>query len=158
MAKEEVILNIEKFVQFHRNRVSLLKGLAKDKSHGKLIYQISFLGFESLAKILYQKDGPGKRFTSLLTIPNMGVDMAKAKELWGLWRHSLFHQGFIAEPWTTLEAWSEYDIAFLSYPENKPRSSVEYPPESMIAIYETRIDYLEEFFKKTNTKQIEFNH
>ena len=152
---EKVIVDIEKFVLFHKNRVSLLKEFAKNKSHGKLIFQISFLGFESLAKLLYLKENYSskKRFIELLSIP---IGEKEATHLYKHWRTSLIHQGFIATPWTLLEAWSEDDIAFLSYPENKLRSSTEYPPESIIAIYENLTNHLDNFFKKANTKKIEF--
>jgi len=153
--KERVIVNIDKFVLFHKNRVLLLKEFAEKKIHGRLIFQISFLGFESLAKLLYPKMKSGDRFIELLSLPNMGIQREEATILYNNWRNSLIHQGFIADPWTTLEAWSEYDIAFLSYPENKLRSSTEYPPESIIAIYDNLIDYLQDFFKKTNTKELE---
>ena len=154
--KEKVIVDIEKFVLFHKNRVSLLKEFAKSKSHGRLIFQISFLGFESLARILYPKESlVGKRFISLLSLPNVGVGEKEAAHLYDYWRNSLIHEGFIAYPWTTLEMWGEYDIVFLSYPENKLRSSTEYPPESIIAIYENLIQYLDDFFKKKNIKKIE---
>ncbi|MEK6899387.1 MAG: hypothetical protein AABW79_04805 [Nanoarchaeota archaeon] len=155
--RKNIIVDIESFILFHKNRISLLKEFAKNKSHGKLIFQISFLGFESLARLLYPKENDSsKRFIDLLSLPNMGVDRNTATELYGFWRNSLTHQGFIAYPWTTLEAWSEYDIPFLSYPENKLRTSTEFPPESMIAIYESRIEYLEDFFKKTEAKKLEF--
>lgn len=98
-----------------------------------------------------------KRFISLLSIPNHGITRDEATKLYEDWRCSLIHQGFIAELWNTLEMWNEYDVTFLSYPENKLRSSTEYPPESMIAIYEGRIEYLEDFFKKTGTTKVEFN-
>lgn len=153
---EKVIVDVEKFVLFHKNRVSLLKEFAKSKSHGRLIFQISFLGFESLARILYPKEESSKkRFISLLSLPNLGVGKEKAENLYTDWRCSLTHQGFIATPWNTLEMWGEYDIVFLSYLENKLRSSTEYPPESIIAIYEDRIKYLEDLFKKKNLKKIE---
>jgi hypothetical protein len=156
--KEEVIVHIGKFVSFHNNRISLLKEFASKKSHGRLIFQISFLGFESLAKLLFPENDSAKRFISLLTIPNIGIDRKKADELYK-WRCSLFHQGFIYDPWTTLEGWSEYDIAFLSYPENKFRSSTEFPPESIIILYENLIQYVDEYFKKKHLSQyrIEFD-
>ena len=155
--EEKVIVNIEKFVLFHKNRITLLKEFAEKKSHGRLIFQISFLGFESLAKLLFLSETSSKeRFISLLSIPNHGITRDEATKLYEDWRCSLIHQGFIAKPWNTLENWSEYDITFLSYPENRLRSSTEYPPESMIAIYESRIEYLEDFFKKANTKEVEF--
>jgi len=155
--EESVIVDIEKFVLFHKSRISLLKEFAKNKVHGRLIFQVSFLGFESLAKILYPKKSSRNRFISLLSIPNLGVGKEEAEKLYEDWRCALTHQGFITSPWTTLEIWGEYDIVFLSYPINKLRSSTEYPPESIIAMYENRIKYLDDFFKKTNTKKIEFS-
>ncbi len=154
--KEKVILDIEKFILFHKNRISLLKEFAKNKSHGRLIFQICFLGFESLARILYlEEKWSRKRFISLLSLPNLGVTKEEAEILYEYWRCSLTHQGFIDAPWNTLEMWGEYDIIFLSYSENKLRFSTEYPPESMISIYENRIQYLDDFFKKKNLKEIE---
>ena len=152
--KEKITVNIEKFVLFHKNRVSLLKEFAKNKSHGRLIFQVSFLGFESLAKILYPKMKSGERFIELLSLPNMGFTKEDATLLYQNWRNSFVHQGFVADPWNTLEMCEEYDICFLKYPENKLRSSTELPPESIISVYESRIGYLEEFFKKNNIKEV----
>ena len=155
--KEKILADIDKFILFHKNRISLLKDFASKKSHDRLIFQISFLGFESLAKLLFLNETSSKaRFISLLYIPNHGITRDEATKLYEDWRCSLIHQGFVAEPWNTLENWSEYDITFLSYPENKLRAATEYPPESIIAIYESRIEYTEEHFKKTNTKLVEF--
>jgi len=157
--EDKVLVDIEKFVLFHKNRISLLKEFVKNKKHGRLTFQISFLGFESLAKLLFlDEPSPGSRFISLLSISNQGFTREEATKLYKDWRCSLIHQGFIAKPWNTLENWGEYDITFLSYPENKVRSGTEYPPESIITIYESRIKYLEDFFKKTNTKKIEFSY
>jgi len=154
--KEKVLVNIDKFILFHKIRVSLLNEFANKKSHGRLIFQISFLGFESLARLLFLKENSSKaRFISLLSIPNKGITKGEATKLYEEWRCSLVHQGFIVTPWNTLENWDEYDISFLTYPENKIRSSVEYPPESIIAIYEQLIHYAEDYFKKTNTKNLE---
>jgi hypothetical protein len=154
--KEEVLVNIDKFILFHKSRVSLLKELVNKKSHGRLIFQISFLGFESLAKLLFLDETSSKtRFISLLSIPNNGLTKDEATRLYEEWRCSLIHQGFIVTPWNTLENWDEYDTSFLTYPENKLRSSTEYPPESIIAIYEHLIQYLEDYFKKTNVKNLE---
>ena len=156
--KEKIIVDIEKFVLFHKHRISLLKEFAVKKTHGRLIFQASFLGFESLAKLLFKEESSSKvRFIKLLSLPNMGFRKEEATLLYNNWRNSLIHQGFVADPWNTLEMWEEYDICFLKYQENKLRSSVELPPESIIAIYESRIEYLEDFFKKTNTKDLEFH-
>ncbi len=154
---ERVIVDIGRFVLFHKKRIDLLNEFVKNKSHGRLIFQISFLGFESLARLLFLDEVSSKtRFISLLSIPNYSITKDEATKLYEDWRCSLIHQGFIAEPWNTLENWGEYDASFLSYPENKLRSSTEYPPESMIAIYKSRVEYLEDFFKKKNTTKIEF--
>jgi hypothetical protein len=75
--KETVIIDIEKFVLFHKSRVSLSKEFAKNKSHGRLIFQIAFLGFESLAKLLYPNMESGKRFIELLSLPNGGLEKKK---------------------------------------------------------------------------------
>lgn len=155
--KEKVIVNIDKFIQFHKNRVALLNDFAENKIHGRLIFQVSFLGFESLARLLYPKMKSGERFIELLSIPNMGFTKGEATILYNNWRNSLIHEGFVANPWNTLEMWDEYDICFLRYSENKLRASTEFPPESMIAVYKSRIEYLEEFFKKTDTKELELD-
>lgn len=150
---KKVTLDVKKFVLFHRERVSLLKEFAKNKKHGRLIFQISFLGFESLAKLLYPKMKSEERFIELLSLPNMGISEEEAIKLYKYWRCSLTHEGFITTPWTCLEAWGENDIVFLSYPDGL-KSSAEYLPESIIAIYESRINYLKDFFRKTNTEMI----
>lgn len=155
MEKEKITVNVEKFVSFHKGRVSLLKEFRDKKIHGRLIFQISFLGFESLAKLLYQEESDsGKRFILLLSLPNIGIGKNEATELYTLWRNSLTHQGFIASPWTTLEGWDEDDISFLSFPDGL-KSSVEFPPGSIIAIYESLIYYFDNYFKKIGIKNIE---
>ena len=158
MEKEIATVDIEKFVQFHKKRVELLKSFVDKNIHGRLVYQISFLGLESLAKLLYlekyPRDNQSKiRVIELLSLPNMGISSDEAKKLYGFWRNSLIHQGFIADPWTTLEGWGEYDDVILSFPHGL-KSSVELPPGSIVAVYESRVDYFEEYFKKTNTKEI----
>ena len=100
---------IEKFVSFHKGRISLLKDFAEKKIHGRLIYQISFLGFESLASLLYPKEkNSGKRFIAVLSKILSRNDAIKLQ----LWRNSLIHEGFVALPYNTLEGWNEYDVGF----------------------------------------------
>lgn len=144
-------INIEKFILFHRERISLLKDFEKAKKHEKLIFQIFFLGVESLASVLYREDkGSEKRFIKLLS---KEIGEHDATKLYKIWRCALIHEGFIANQFTMLEAWSEEDINFIIFPKTDSiRSSVEYPSGSIIAIYENLINHLEGFFKKTNTK------
>ncbi len=153
MEEDKIKLNIEKFILFHRDRVALLEGFLRDNVHHKLTIQICFLGFESLAKLLYPKMRSGERFIELLSIPNMGVRKEEASKLYEDWRCSLIHEGFIASPWTCLEDWGDGDIRFLSFPGTY-KSSTEYPSGSIVAMYRSRIDYLEEFFKKKHIKEI----
>ena len=151
---EEFFVILRKFVKFHKDRVKLLKGFAEKKIHGRLIYQVCFLGFESLAKVLYKDERSSKkRFIKLVSIAD---GEKKATHLYDIWRNALFHQGFIGIPWNTLENWEEYDVSFIRYSENKMRSSVEYPPESMIAIYDNLIDHLDENFKKQRITEVKF--
>lgn len=156
MKKEEKItIDIEKFVFFHKGRISLLKEFLQKKTHGRLIFQISFLGIESLARLLYQEDkSPRSRFVKLLSLKNRGIEEKEAKKLYDYWRNSLIHNGFIKYPWTTLEGWNEDDMTFLSFPDGF-KSSVEYPPGSIISIYEDLINYFKDYFKKQDTKIIE---
>ena len=153
MNKEEIIVDIEKFVSFHKKRIVLLKEFVEKKIHGRLIFQVSFLGFESLARLLYPRLKSGERFISLLSIPNVGVGKEGATKLYDFWRNPLIHEGFIAYPWTTLEGWDEDDDAFLSFPDGL-KSSVEFPPGSIVALYETLIEYFNDYFKKTNKSRI----
>ena len=154
MKREEITVDVERFVRFHRDRASLLNGFVKNKKHGRLIYQISFLGLESLAKLLYpQESDSGKRFISLLSISNVGVGNIEAVKLYNFWRNSLIHEGFIATPWTTLEGWDEDDVSFLIFPDGF-KSSTEFPPGLIVALYENLIDYFEDFFKKNNKRYI----
>ncbi len=67
MEKEKIKLNIQKFVLFHKDRVKLLEGFIKNNIHHKLAVQISFLGIESLAKLLYPKMKSGERFIEILS-------------------------------------------------------------------------------------------
>jgi hypothetical protein len=156
MKKEgEITINIEKFVSFHKARISLLEEFLQKKINGRLIFQISFLGFESLARVLYQEDKDSRsRFAKLLSIKNRGIEEKEAKKLYDYWRNSLVHNGFIKSPWTTLEGWNQDDISFLSFPEGL-KSSVEFPPGSILGLYNDLIDYFDEFFKKQNITTVE---
>ena len=148
---EKAIADIEKFISFHRKRIILLKKLMKEQMPDeKLIFQISFLGIESLAKLLYMDENSSeKRFVKLLS---KTIKEDEAIHLYRFWRCPLIHEGFIVNPWTTLEAWDD-KRGFISFPDGL-KSSREYPAGSMTAIYEHLINYLEDFFKKTNTKRI----
>ena len=149
----EIKINVEKFVHFHKKRISLLKEFVEKKTHGRIIYQICFLGFESLASLLYQEERDSqKRF--ILALSNILKLKGRDLEELCIWRNSLIHEGFVALPYNTLEGWSEYDISFLSYPDNMIKSSEEYPPESIIAMYDDLIDYFDDYFKKKDTKEI----
>lgn len=150
MEKKEITIDLEKFIYFHKQRIILLEQLEKEKKHGRLIFQISFLGFESLAKVLYPKENSSKkRFIDLLEKAIGGID---AKRIYEDWRNTLIHQGFVSSKFTTLECWGDDDISFISFPEtNSIRASVEYPPMSIIGIYKNLIDYVDHSFKKENT-------
>lgn len=143
-------INIEKFILFHKGRISLLKNI-EEEIHGKLIFQICFLGFESLAKVIYSEENSSKkRFIDLLS---KTIKEDEATHLYNFWRNPLVHEGFIINHWTILEAWGNKDTEYISFPKtNSIRSSVEYPPGSIIAMYENLINHLEEHFKKINTK------
>ena len=123
---------IKKFVLFHKRRISLLRELVKEKIHERLIFQISFLGFESLARVLYPEKKSGERFVELLS---KAIGEKEATHLYKFWRCPLTHEGFIQFPKTDLI-----------------KGSVEYPSGSIIAIYEDLINHLDDFFRKTNTK------
>jgi len=97
-----------------------------------------------------EKDS-GKRFIALLS---KTISKNDAVELYSFWRNPLFHEGFIVYPFTTLESWGDYDIGFLSYPEETFRGGSEYPPGSVIAMYEHLTDYFDNHFKKLNVKLI----
>lgn len=151
--KIKIRIDIGRFLIFHKRRIRLLKKLAKEKIYGRLIFQISFLGFESLAKVLYPKKKSGNRFIELLS---KAIGEKKATYLYKTWRNSLVHQGFITEPWTTLESWDDEDIGFILFDERDLdiclKSSVEYTPAAIIAIYNDLIYYFDDFFKKRKSK------
>lgn len=154
MTENKIIIDLEKFVLFHKKRVSLLNEFVKKKEHGRLIFQISFLGFESLAKLMYPKETSSKRrFIELLSL--IQIRKEEAKELHDDWRNSLIHQGFIAYPWTTLEGWDEDDESFLIFPDGL-KSSTEYPPGSILAMYNRLIDIIHEHFREQNIIKIVF--
>ena len=146
MVKEQPKINIKKFILFHKRRINLLRKLLKEKIHGRLIYQISFLGIESLAKLLYPKEKSSeKRFLELLSTT---IGKTDAIQMYKFWRCPLTHEGYITDLWTTLEAWGDEDLAFIDFPKtDKIRSGSEYPPGSIIEIYNNLIDYSEDTIK-----------
>ena len=156
MTEEKITIDIKKFVTFHKKRIVLLKKFLQEKIQGRLIYQISFLGFESLARILYQEEkDPKKRFIQLLSIKNRGISEKEAENLYKYWRCSLIHNGFIKSLWTTLESWNEDDESFLIFP-NKFHSFTEFPPGSIVSIYESLINYFDNFFQNKNLVELYF--
>ena len=150
---EKVEIDIDKFVLFHKERISLLKEFVENKIHSRLIYQISFLGFESLARVLYQEERETKKRFILLLSKTIKED--KATELYNLWRSPLTHEGFISKLYTCLEGWGEDDLQFLNFPEKGIRSFVEYPPGSIVEMYNHLIDSLNDFFREKNIKTLE---
>jgi hypothetical protein len=149
--KEKIILNVEKFVLFHRKRIVFLEKLMEEQiPDEKLIFQISFLGIESLAKLLYMDESSSEKRFIILLSKTLKED--EAIHLYKFWRCPLTHEGFIIKPWTTLEGWDD-ERGFISFPDGL-KSSTEYPAGSMIGIYEDLIDYVEDFFKKQNIEAI----
>jgi len=153
MTKEKIYVNIPKFISFHRKRIAMLEELSDKEKQWRLIIQISFLGFESLARLLFQDEPfPGPRFKSLISTPHIGVDSNEIEKLW-FWRNDLIHQGFISDTYTSFEGWDDDDDNFLIF-EDKFKEGQEYHPGSILAMYNTFLNYFEEHFK--NIEKIEF--
>lgn len=153
--KEKIYVDIPKFISFHRKRIEMLKEFLGKGKHGRLIIQVSFLGFESLAKLLFQEEQfPGPRFKSLISTPNIRVDPNEIERLW-FWRNDLIHQGFISDTYTFLEAWDDEDDRFLIF-EDKFREGQEYHPGSILDMYKNFLDYFEEHFKGVD--KVELKH
>jgi hypothetical protein len=150
-----VKVNVENFILFHKERVSLLNEFIEKKIHRRLIYQVSFLGFESLARVFFPNESVSeKRFKNLLNKFLNGLMKKDIDELYH-WRCSLIHEGFIALPYNTLEGWGESDRVFLSYPDDIIKESVEYDPEAVILMYNRLILCIEDYFKENNIKEVE---
>ena len=58
----KAIVDIKRFILFHKRRVFLLKRLLKKRIHGRLIFQISILGLESLGRVLYPNEKTKLKF------------------------------------------------------------------------------------------------
>ncbi len=156
MKREEVNLNIKKYISFHERRILLLKEFLDKKVHEKLIFQISFLGLESLARVLYQDEkNPRKRFENLVSREGQNITPNESNALYKFWRCSLVHNGFIKFPWTSLEAWGDDDESFLIF-SNNFHSTTEFPAGSIIAIYECAINYFKKFFENKEIVQLSF--
>ncbi len=149
---ERIKLDIKKFIEFHRGRIKLLKKFDDEKIPKKIIYQLSLLGIESLAKIRYYNDNlrSSIRFKSLLSTKIGGEE---AERYYKLWRCPLIHVGYVVE-WNTLE-WDDNDISFIEFPNIGVRSGSEYPSGSIVAIYNNLISVIEEYFNEKNLKHIE---
>lgn len=155
MTKEKIHVNIPKFISFHRKRIEMLKEFLDKGRHGRLIIQVSFLGFESLARLLFPDERSSEtRFKSLISTPNIGVDPNEIERLY-FWRNNLIHQGFISDTYTFLEAWDDEDDKFLIF-EDKFRYGSEYTSESILVMYKNFLDYFEEHFKGID--KVEFKH
>jgi len=152
--KIKITLDIKKFIEFHKGRIELLKKFDDEEIPKKIIYQLSFLGIESLAKVRYHNDNPSSdiRFKSLLS-PIIGNE--EAERYYKFWRCPLIHQGYITEEWTSLETWDDNDISFIEFPDIGVRSCTEYPSGSIIAIYNRLILVIEDYFNEKNLKYIE---
>lgn len=155
MTKEKIYVDIPKFISFHRKRIAMLEELSNKGEQGRLIIQVSFLGFESLARLLFPDERSSEvRFNSLIKTPNINLDSNEIERFW-FWRNNLIHQGFISDHYTFLEAWDDDDDKFLIF-EDKFRNGSEYPPGSILAMYKTFLNYFEEHFKGVG--KVEFKH
>ena len=132
--EEKPKIDIRKFILFHNRRISILQKLLKEEKDMRLIFQISFLGIESLAKLRYSeypgKKNSKKRFIELLST---AISRGESEKIYEFWRCPLTHEGFIAELWTSLESWAENDIGFIDFPiTNSIRSSTEFPDRKSV--------------------------
>lgn len=143
-------VNKKKFILFHKKRVSLLKRLSDEGNWGRLIYQIFFLGVESLAKIMYPKNDIGERFILFLS---KRIGKKDAEEMWYFWRNPLTHRGFL-EHWTPLETWGEDDIDFIIYPMDEIFGGWQFDPKTVHHIYDGLIDDFENHFKDSEIIEV----
>lgn len=152
-SKIKAIVNIKNFLLFHKKRVRLLKKLLKENNDDRLIFQVSILGLESLARVLYPKENAKSRFIKLLS---KEMERKEAIRLYEFCRNPLVHEGFLS-PFSFLELWDERNIGFIStyekYLDVDMMGFVDYPPETPLIIYEELIYYVENFFKKRNIKR-----
>jgi len=151
-SKIKAIVEVKNFLLFHKKRIRLLKKLLKENNDGRLIFQVSVLGLESLARVLYPNEDSKTRFIRFLSKEMKKND---AIRFYLFCRNPLVHEGFLT-PFSSLELWDEGNVGFITtyekYLDAEIIGSVDYPPETALAIYEDLIWYTEDFFKKRNIK------
>ncbi len=147
----EITFDIKKFILFHKKRIELLRELVDKGIHDKLIYQISYLGIESLAKVKYRNEkSPGKRFKDLISLTMRKDD---AQDIYN-WRNSLFHQGYISYIYTMVEGWDDNSFVKISLKPGEIAGGVEYTPETIIALYLHLIEIVEDHFKRCKIEKL----
>ena len=154
--KEElkIIIEINEFIKYHKRRIKILKKILQETNDRRLILQISILGLESLARLRYPNDNSKSRFIKLLSYE---ISKKDAREFYEFYRCPLVHGGFLS-PFDMSEAWEDEDIAFGCLHEKYIDvgtdifSNTNYPPKTLIIIYEELLYYLEDYFKKRGTK------
>lgn len=150
--KIKVIVDLKNFLKFHRRRIRITKKLLKEGGDGRLVSQISILGLESLARVIYPNETSKTRFVRLLSKEMRRKD---AIRFYSFLRCPLVHEGFLA-PHSMLECWEDENIAFLytynKYVDVDIGGSVDYPPETLLIIYEDLVYFAKDFFKRRKIK------
>lgn len=155
----KAIVNIKRFLLFHKKRIAILKKLSKNVNDDRLIYQVSILGLESLARVLYpnEKKVNGFRDTKsgFIKILSKVMKRKEAIRFYDFCRNQIIHEGFLT-PFSILELWGDGNIGFLEtyskYVDIDAYGFLDYPPETLLGIYEELIYYVESIFKKKGVK------
>lgn len=158
LEKIKSVVYLKDFIIAHKKRLKMIKEIDKKYHDRKIIFQLSILGIESLAKYykpkIHKKDsnrGTKKRFILLLS---KSMKRKEAEEFYTLFRNSYIHVGF---PNPFLD-WEDEDNLNLGGIYEKdvsrifPGANIDYPKETIISIYEELIYFIESYFKKKGVK------
>lgn len=154
----KITLEVKRFVWHHKRRVKLLKKLLKETGDGGLIFQICVLGFESLARVIYPNEvfSDGRRDTKSGFVKLLSKIMKRkdAIRFYDLYRNQIIHEGFLP-PFSFIESDNEnkdFVYTYEKYLYTDLTGYVDYPPETLISIYEILTHYADYYFKKKRIK------
>lgn len=138
---------IDEFVKYHKKRIKILKHLLNKYRDKKLINSIVILGLESLAKLKYPKEKSSKtRFIKLLS---KVISKKEAYRFYVFYRCPYIHVG-MPDPFLDYEDDDNKSLMGMSEKDTDVSivGSVDYPPKTLISVYEGLIYYIEDFFNK----------
>lgn len=134
------------FIREHKKRLIILKDINYRYNNRKIIFQLSILGIESLARYYKPNEkNPNKRVRLLLS---KVLGKKEAGEFYELFRNSYIHDGF-TNPFLDWEDYDNSGVGGLSEKDvDNFDSGVDYPKETIMGIYEYLVNYINDYFNK----------